>query len=487
MRIAIVHYHLQPGGVTRIIEHTLQAVSDRGISLAVLTGEAPAMEWPENYRVIPGLQYDAIRAPVSSAELAREMEQQAKDILGAEPDIWHIHNHSLGKNLALPGALQILAARGCHLLLHIHDFAEDGRPANYRLMLDQLGGGQQAVLSRLLYPLADHVHYGVLNRRDHDFLLQAGLPSSCLHRLPNPVQLGDDAAINIPARLIEKEKQLWLYPTRAIRRKNIGELLLWSAITSTDNCFATTMGPLNPKERPRYEAWKRLAASLNLPLQFELASRPGVHFAGLLRQARILVTTSVSEGFGMAFLEPWTVGRPVWGRDLPEITNEFRDAGIKLSGMYERVDVPVQWLGFDRISGKAAAGLQLSYGAYGRSPQQNDLERVLASWIRNGMVDYGRLDEELQEQVLCRVVSHPQDVGLITPSALPDPLDFRENIVENRQVLADRYSLQGYGNRLMAAYRQLTDSTTSELDNLNGEILLDLFLAPERLMLLRVD
>ena len=77
MRIAIVHYHLQLGGVMRIIEHTLQAVADRGVSLAVLTGEAPAMDWPKNYRVIPGLQYEAVRAPISSAELAREMEQQA--------------------------------------------------------------------------------------------------------------------------------------------------------------------------------------------------------------------------------------------------------------------------------------------------------------------------------------------------------------------------------------------------------------------------
>ena len=37
----------------------------------------------------------------------------------------HVHNHSLGKNVSLPGALQVLAGHGYPLLLQIHDFAED--------------------------------------------------------------------------------------------------------------------------------------------------------------------------------------------------------------------------------------------------------------------------------------------------------------------------------------------------------------------------
>ena len=30
MKIAIVHYHLQPGGVTRVIENTIQAWEENG-------------------------------------------------------------------------------------------------------------------------------------------------------------------------------------------------------------------------------------------------------------------------------------------------------------------------------------------------------------------------------------------------------------------------------------------------------------------------
>jgi hypothetical protein len=41
MKIAIVHYHLQPGGVTRVIENTLQAWEENGTEI-----EAVASEWP---------------------------------------------------------------------------------------------------------------------------------------------------------------------------------------------------------------------------------------------------------------------------------------------------------------------------------------------------------------------------------------------------------------------------------------------------------
>ena len=37
-------------------------------------------------------------------------------------------------------------------------------------------------------------------------------------------------------------------------------------------------------------------------------------FAALLASAHALVTTSVAEGFGLAFLEPWLMGRPLAGR-----------------------------------------------------------------------------------------------------------------------------------------------------------------------------
>src|SRR5665647_229173 len=130
MRIAIVHYHLQFGGVTRIICHQQNALRARGLSTVVLTGKSPPFDFPGAFRVIPGLQYEAIRPAISPLTLAAQMLAVATEALAGPPDVWHIHNHSLGKSLVLPAALLALAEQGAHLLFQIHDFAEDGRPGN---------------------------------------------------------------------------------------------------------------------------------------------------------------------------------------------------------------------------------------------------------------------------------------------------------------------------------------------------------------------
>ena len=485
MRIALVHYHLQPGGVTRIIENTFKALDDYNLSVVVLSGQKPENWHSGDYRVIPGLQYELDRPLISETELAAEMEREATEALGGVPDIWHIHNHSLGKNLVLPGALSILASKGHHLLLHVHDFAEDGRPNNYHLMLEKLACGNHLKMFRKLYLWGSHVHYGVINGRDYKFLRMAGVEQDCLHHLPNPVRIADNVALEeeVPCR----DRPLWLYPTRAIRRKNIGELLLWAALAPDDRIYATTLAPLNPKEKPRYEAWRRLAKELGLPVEFEFSRKTEMSFTAQLKQAQGLVTTSIGEGFGLAFLEPWLVGRPVCGRDLPEITTEFRADGIRLSRLYNRLGVPVKWLGKGRTMDRAWAGYIRSLKSYGRKPQADSYERLVKSWLQEGRVGFGILDEELQEVILRRIVAHPEDAYALSPQELPCLLNSQADVQVNKDILLNRYSLKGYGAGLMKTYRKIIASPTSRLDFLDGNILLDLFLEPERLNLLKVD
>ncbi len=485
MRIAIVHYHLQPSGVTRVIEHIIEALSCYDVSLVVLTGQLPTNNLSCNYRVIPGLQYELIRPRISSAELAGAMENAAIDALGALPDIWHIHNHCLGKNLALPGALLDLANRGNHLLMHIHDFAEDGRPGNYKMMLNQMAHNRKSEMSRLLYPKAHHVHYVVLNNRDLAFLRDAGADPDCLHRLPNAVKLKEN---NFTSAYRDKqEQQLWLYPTRAIRRKNLGEFLLWSAVAPDGHLFGTTLGPVNPQERPRYEAWIRLAEELKLPVKFELSTRSSYSFEEMLVNAQSLVTTSMAEGFGQAFLEPWLFNRPVYGRDLPEITKDFRENGIVLQSLYERLDVPVEWLGLQRIVDNATITQTQCLQSYGRPPVKGDLDRLLGAWIKKSCIDFGCLNEEMQEDVLRKIVRNPGYGLELSPAYLATPGEYTAGNDINRNILKEKYSLSRYGKQLWYIYNHLATSKEEPLSFFNGEILLDYFLSPKRLTLLRMD
>lgn len=484
MRVAIVHYHLQNGGVTRIICHLQKALGDRGLKTVALTGKPPAVQVHGPWRVVPGLQYEADRPAITAVELAAQMRAEASAALGGPPDLWHVHNHSLGKSLVLPVALRQLAEEGEHLLLQIHDFAEDGRPANYQAMRARMAASRGTSLSRLLYPQAGHLHYAVLNSRDYRYLRDAGLDAEHLHSLPNPVELGQ---IDEDKPTRAELPSLWLYPTRAIRRKNLGEFLLWSILAPEDALFAVTSGPENPLEQPRYQRWKRVATELALPVHFEMVRPDRYSFVELLRLADVAVTTSVAEGFGMAFLEPWTVNTPVCGRDLPEITTGFALEGLVQPWGYRRLEVPMDWLGRERVVQAAADGLQRNWAAYGRCPSGDDLQRVLEAWILEDRVDFGRLDEPLQEAVLRHLVRSRAQAALLDPASLPATDALRLPLARNRHVLQSRYTLGRYGEAVEAVYRQVADSTVTPLDNLDGEVLLDHFLAPERLALLRVD
>ena len=146
----------------------------------------------------------------------------------------HVHNHSLGKNRALPRVVPRLAASGYGMLLQIHDFAEDFRPENYRNL------GRPA--PEMLYPQASNVHYAVLNGRDRAILAAAGADPARLHLLPNPVLDVNRLPERSAARVKLHERfgvapgdRYLLYPVRCIRRKNVGEaLLLRRAVAAGD-------------------------------------------------------------------------------------------------------------------------------------------------------------------------------------------------------------------------------------------------------------
>ncbi len=480
MRILISHFHLQTGGVSRVIEHASTALAAGGHRVLVVAGEPPRQPLPEGvgFALVPALTYEERRPAVGPAELAATLVRTAREGLGDMPDLWHIHNHCLGKNLALPEALCTLARQGRRLLLQPHDFAEDGRPGLYARLL---GGGDRARLSALLYPQAAHLHYVVLNDRDRGFLAAAGVPHDRLHLLPNAVNLpppADHSAVPFP------DRRLWLYPTRAIRRKNLGELLLWATLAEEQDLFATTQPPRNPAELPRYRRWVALAQELRLGLALELGNRSD-DFPALLASAHALVTTSVAEGFGLAFLEPWLVGRPLVGRDLPEITRDFTAAGLDLGALYERLEVPLDWLDRDRLGRAMDQALQAVAAAYGRPRTPADLERLWASSVHDGHIDFGRLDETAQEEVIRHLASNPQDRTSLRPARLPaaTPAD---PIAHNRTLAERDYSIAGYGRRLERIYRSLLEATVDpHLGAADGATLLDRFLAPERLFLLR--
>lgn len=277
---------------------------------------------------LPALNYDERRGKPGAGP-AESLADQLAGLLGRigftpQDSVVHVHNHTLGKNVALPSGLARLAGDGYPLLLQIHDFAEDFRPANYGHLRDSFCRQEHVDLAAALYPQAPHIHYAVLNGRDYDILQAAGVAAGRLHLLPNPVPEMDhlpqapEARRRLAERFDVAEHQRFvLYPVRCIRRKNLGEALLYSALAPPDTVFGLTLPPLNPAEVPIYESWKELAAELDLPCRFGVGTPGALTFAENLAAADLILTTSLAEGFGMVFLESWLAGRPLLGAICP--------------------------------------------------------------------------------------------------------------------------------------------------------------------------
>ncbi|MBT4264309.1 MAG: hypothetical protein HOK67_07410 [Deltaproteobacteria bacterium] len=485
MRIAIVHYHLQPGGVTRIIEHAVNALADQPIVLAVLTGEETPLKISVETRVVPRLAYEERRPTGTPSQLANDLMIAARDALGGMPDVWHIHNHALGKNLLLPEALAWMVDNEQKFLFQLHDFVEDGRPFLYQRLINQLGEKNRSRLSALLYPVAPQIHYAVLNQRDFNFFKKAGCIHECLHLIPNPVELEVD---HLPAvDTVNTKDPLWLYPTRAIRRKNLGEFLLWATVCEPGSRFATTLGPENPQEQLHYRRWQQLAAELKLPIDFEVGRDSHMSFFDLLHSAHAVVTTSIAEGFGMAYLEPWLAGQPIYGRDLSEITQGFRKDGIILDGLYERLNIPLHWIGRVALVKKVKNAIRQRDQAYGKSLEPDALEQFMNHWVSNEQIDFGCLEEDMQIKVIRRLHSSQEARAELVPARLAAPGISNEVISGNQSVLEEKYGLASYGSKLMNIYRQILSSGSQSKESLDTDALLNCFLAPERLSLLRID
>ena len=233
MKIALLHYHLKPGGVTTVIRHQVEALK-RDCKVLLLSSAPPASAWPVPCKTIPGIGYqDDLTQSMDPEKVAAEIQLAIQEEWKEGCDLLHVHNPTLAKNFIFLDVLKALQKKGITLFLQIHDFAEDGRPQAY---------------FEEDYP-AD-CHYGVINSRDYRILLNAGLQSNGLHLLSNPIK-----PMGVPEKPISDSDDI-LYPVRAIRRKNIGEALLLSLYFRKNQALSITLPPNSPADTIAYDGWK---------------------------------------------------------------------------------------------------------------------------------------------------------------------------------------------------------------------------------------
>lgn len=494
MKVAIVHYHLRGGGVTRVVSHQVALLRERGVSTVTVVGEGAQVDFScGDVRVLPELAYDDRRSSAECRGAGERLLAVCREALGGPPDLIHVHNHSLGKNAALPTAVEELAAVGQALVLQLHDFAEDWRVRNFTLLRDRFGDGRVESLTGRLYPNRGNVHYAVLNRRDADFLVRAGVVEGRVHVVPNAVSLELPDAAGVESAVPWGEgRRLFVYPTRGIRRKNTGEFLLWAAMADApEDVFAMTLAPKNPVEREFYDPWVEYAQERNLPVVFELMSKVSIPFSEVLRRAEAVVTTSVTEGFGLAFLEPWLVGTRLLGRNLPEITGGFDEVGIDLDALYDELTVPASWCGgVNAVVAEFMDRITRTLRRFDAGFDEADLLTQCRRLVVDGRIDFGRLDERNQRRVIEQLLADPGARAEVRPGRLDCDADGAAADVErvmgrNRAIALDDFSLARIGERWQAVYEAVAGDGDEDGPPVSVRALLECYLAPERFRMLR--
>jgi glycosyltransferase involved in cell wall biosynthesis len=466
MYIAFLHYHLLRGGVSLVIRHQAEVLKAAGYQVLIITGEAPAESLDIPLAVLPLLAYDSVRALKEPAEedpetLARAIEEAMRSRWGRLADVLHVHNPLLRKNKLLLPALVLLQKLGMNLLLHNHDFAEDFRPDVYNAEQN--------------YP--ENCHYGVINRRDYSFLHRAGLKTEGLHFLPNAV---------LPMKYTKGlERHRFVYPVRAIRRKNIGEALLISLFIPKGTTLTITLppGPTSP-DVPYYEFWKRVAKELSLPVEFEAGLRENM--ADIMGTAQAVLTTSVKEGFGFSYLEPWTADVAVLGRRIGPILSDFERDGIQFPHLYDSLDIPMAYLSPPLLRKKLEQILTETYAAYHLDVEGHTLKTLTDYIFSEEVFDFGKLDEEFQMDIIEMAASNAiarQDIFDINPfleTLATWDMHAQEDLIQtNKELVLLHYSMEHALSQLQMAYTRVTSSPVQH--RISKSVLLDLFLDPLKL------
>lgn len=365
VNLVIVHYHLRPGGIRRVLElavpHLLRHFGGRIRSIVVATGEARDRAWNERFTrqagdtpvrffVEPSFGYASEQRPPAQSLPGRI--RAALNRLLAGPDredtvVW-AHNLGVGRNLVLTRELARACQRhGIALLAHHHDWWLDNRWQRWP-ELRRFGTRTLAAAARTVFPEAAGVRHLTINQADTRLLQPhlgrrvAWLPNLMdRSERPAPTRVRAAAAW-LRHHLDETRAPAWILPCRLLRRKNVAEALLLVRWLRPEAWLVTTGGVSSADETAYANRLAAAARRHGWPLRLGLLAgnapdQPTV--PELLAASECVLLTSIQEGFGLPYLEAAAAGRPLIARSLPNIAPDLYHFGFRFPQSYGEVRI----------------------------------------------------------------------------------------------------------------------------------------------------
>ena len=428
IKLFIGHYHLHTCGVTRIIQSQVaSAIYLNKIDGIFILSSGDSDISQLNQKIIKNIGLNYLKMDISKNEsfkIEKKMLAFVKNKV-RKNDIIHFHNHNLGKNPILTIILFKLAEEGYKIVFHCHDFAED-REENYNFLKKIIHEYFSLDLKKTMYPDYQNCFYITLQKYDYKRLINYGLNKNRIKVIPNPVNFQDNIIMDKEESKkvlfnvfgIQDDFPVFLYPVRVIRRKNIGEFILLAALFQNEALWMITLPPKNPVEIIEYNKWKFFCDEYKIKIYFEINEK--VDFITSMNASYKIVTTSIKEGFGMSFLEPWMFNKQVVGRDISIITKDFKKNNLKLNGLYKILNV----LNNNRT--------KIDFAGLNIEEQMSLIKTILH-------------DEKLKEYII-----NKNNLKKILFSDIDYDL-----IEHNKKIIKEKYSIKNFGNSLNEIYERL--------------------------------
>ncbi len=371
MKLVIVHYHLRPGGIRRIIElatpHLIREFNGAIDGVVVACGEANDREWnkyfqgqlagtPVEFLVEPAFNYFSEQKR-SANKITGQIRAALGEIFSGAPDgavlVW-AHNLGIGRNLLLTRELTRASEQlKIPLIAHHHDWWFDNRWFRWS-EARRCGFRSLRAVARAIFPPAPNARHAAINQKDARILRRhfpqgtAWLPNLA-DRAPALPAVRVRAAKDWLSRKLADDAPVWLMPCRLLRRKNIAEALLLTRWLRPEAWLVTTGGVSSTDEHAYANglaaAARRAGWRLRLGILNGLESgKPGV--SELLAASEAVLLTSIQEGFGLPSLEATAARRPFIGRAIPNVAPDLVRFGFRFPQCYDELLVDPRLFGW---------------------------------------------------------------------------------------------------------------------------------------------
>ncbi|MGC8742657.1 MAG: hypothetical protein ACP5T0_02105 [Verrucomicrobiia bacterium] len=369
----ILHYHLRPGGVRRVIELATTRIVKKfanSCKVIIAAGEEPPDNWicqfkskldPLNINlelfVKPSFGY------ISESRLPPHQlkEQIASDInllfkkLSRDNSLIWFHNPGLGRNIILTDEIFKTASKfSIPVLAHHHDWWFENRWQRYGEM-QNCGFSTTDQIARAIFNTSPNIKHCAINFLDASILKRfLGAQSGWL---PNPVETprvpSEKEIVKVKKWIKDQlydDGKIWLMPTRVLRRKNIAEALLLKNWFSPKSWLITTAKESSSNELD-YAArlicaantyrWRlKLGILSNSVINGDKRSVEIPDIPAMYAASDLVLLTSIQEGFGLTYIEAAMFKRPLIARMLPNLEKDFKTFGLNFPQSYYDILIP---------------------------------------------------------------------------------------------------------------------------------------------------